>query len=206
MNAPDKLLRHPDAFRLPDAAGRDFFTRQTETVARELLGAWFVNKVRGRRYLARIVETEAYLGPEDPACHTAKGRSERNAPMWRGGGFLYVYMIYGMHHCANIVTREAGAGEAVLIRAAALLDDPASRLLSGPGKFSAAFTLTREQSGMDLVEHAQFAIHPDPVSKREIAAAPRIGVDYAGDAAQWPLRFFIAGHPAVSKPMAKKTG
>ncbi len=199
MIAPRPELRLPAGGSPPPRAGRAFFTRDTVVVARELLGALFVRRWRGRLHCARIVETEAYLGPGDPACHTARGRTPRTAPMWEGGGRLYVYLVYGMHHCANVVTRETGAGEAVLIRAAELPGDPAARLLSGPGKFAAGFALTRAHSGLDLVGHDAFSLHPDPLPARRIARAPRVGVDYAGAAARWKLRFFLKDSPAVSR-------
>src|SRR5215472_8739162 len=136
--APDPLLLiDPAALGLSEPS-RAFYRRQTEAVARDLVGAWIARRWRGRWYGARIAETEAYIGPTDAAAHSWKGRrTARVEPMYRDGGHLYVFFVYGMHSCANIVTRRAGDPQAVLLRAA---EGPASapRLLSGPGKLCAA--------------------------------------------------------------------
>ena len=136
--APDPRLRiDPDALRLREWARRDF-RRGTVAVARSLVGAWIARRWRGRWYGARIVETEAYLGAGDRAAHSWAGRrTPRVEPMYADGGHLYVFLVYGMHYCANVVTRREGVAEAVLLRAA---DGPegAPRLLSGPGKLCAA--------------------------------------------------------------------
>ena len=133
--------RRPDA-RLPLDAGtvaagtpaRAFFRRDTEGVARALIGMHIARRWRGRWYGARIVETEAYLGVEDRAAHSWGGRrTDRVAPMYADGGHLYVFFVYGMHHCANVVTRRAGVPEAVLLRAAEGPAGAPPRLLSGPG-------------------------------------------------------------------------
>jgi DNA-3-methyladenine glycosylase len=119
--------------------------------------------------------------------------------MYLPGGHLYVFFVYGMHLCANVVTREEGVGEAVLIRAA---EGPAGadpRLLAGPAKFCRALAIRLEHTGTDLTGSGPFSIHPDPVAPRRIARGSRVGVDYAGDAARWPLRYWIRDSPAVSK-------
>src|SRR5512132_861450 len=127
----------------PPAAGfteapRAFYRRETVAAARDLLGAWIARRWRGRWYGARIVETEAYLGPTDAAAHSWKGRrTARVEPMYRDGGHIYVFFIYGMYNCANIVTRSAGDPQAVLLRAAEGPADCPPRLLSGPGKLCA---------------------------------------------------------------------
>ncbi len=179
-------------------AGREFFLRDTRFVARALLGGWFVRRSRGRLYGARLVEVEAYLGARDAAAHTAGGRrTPRNEPMYRAGGHLYVYFVYGMHHCANLVTGPEGVGEAVLLRAA-MVDGAPHELLRGPAKFCKAFSLNRSHCGLDLVIHKDFDFYLDPIPRGRIALSPRIGVDYAGAAAQWKLRYFIKDNPAVS--------
>jgi DNA-3-methyladenine glycosylase len=183
-----------------DSAPRSFFRRPTRTVARQLLGAWLVRQSEGRLYAARIVEVEAYLGAGDAAAHSRGGRrTERVEPMWGDGGLLYVFQVYGMHFCANVVTRRAGRPEAVLLRAARHPRAPLSAL-SGPGRLARAFGLSREHSGLDLVGNREWEIRPEPVSRASIIASPRIGVDYAGEAASWPLRYSIRGEPAVSRP------
>jgi len=184
------------------AAGRAFFLRDTETVARELLGGWLVRRIGQRLYAARLTEVEAYLGVDDPACHSFGGRrTARVEPMYRDGGHLYVFLVYGIHCCANVVTREEGVPQAVLLRAAQSerAEVPAS-LLSGPAKLCRALGIDRRYSGLDLLEDARFGLYPDPVPARRIVASPRIGVDYAGEAATWPLRFCIGDAPSLSRP------
>jgi DNA-3-methyladenine glycosylase len=119
--------------------------------------------------------------------------------MYREGGHLYVFAIYGMHHCANVVTREAGNPQAVLLRACEPPEGAPEHLLSGPGKLCAALGITRMDSGEDLVDGERFAIFRRRGARRpRIGVSPRIGVDYAGEAAAWPLRFFDADSGAVS--------
>jgi len=202
-------LRPRADLRLPPDAGslgrasREFFLAPTEVVARRLLGAWLVRPWRGRAYGARIVEVEAYLGTGDAAAHSFGGRrTERVEPMYGPGGLLYVFAVYGMHYCANVVTRKEGVPQAVLIRAA---EHPvaAAEALSGPARLCRALGIVRADSGRDLAGGAGWEIRPDPVARRLVAASPRIGVDYAGEAAEWPLRFSIIGNPAVSRPPAR---
>lgn len=181
-------------------AGRDFFFRDTRQVARELLGAWFVRKVKGELYGARLVEVEAYLGEKDAAAHSYKGRrTARVEPMYDSGGHLYVFQVYGIHFCANVVTREEGVAQAVLIRAASHPRLPPNEL-SGPGKFCKIFGIRKELSGADLANSSEFEIRPDPVSAGQIQTSPRIGVDYAGAARHWRLRYSLKGDPAVTRP------
>ncbi len=198
MSRPDPRLRlAPES--LPPAASRDFFLRPTRTVARQALGGWFVRRWRGNYYGARLVEVEAYLGARDRAAHTWNGRrTARTEPMYAAGGHLYVYFVYGLHHCGNLVTRPADTGEAVLIRAAEIADDPAARLLSGPAKFCAALGISRIHSGLDLTEDGEFSFHPAPVPAHAIARSARIGVAYAGEAALWPLRYTLKKSVAIS--------
>ena len=188
-----------DPARLPSrAATRAFFRRDTRVVARQLLGAWLLRTSGGKTHGARIVEVEAYLGAGDAAAHSRGGRrTPRVEPMYGDGGLLYVFQVYGMHFCANVVTRRPGVAEAVLLRAASHPGaDP--RLLSGPGKLCAAMGITTLHTGGDLLASPEFEIRLDPVPRSRVARGPRIGVDYAGDAKDWPLRYWIAGEPAVS--------
>ena len=179
--------------------GRAFFRRDTVRVARDLVGAWIARRWRGRWYGGRIVETEAYLGPADRAAHSWGGRrTSRNEPMYADGGHLYVFLVYGMHDCANVVTRREGVAEAVLLRAAEGPED-APRLLSGPGKLCAALGITTSDSGRDLVGESPMRILlPGRRARRRLAVTPRIGIDYAGEAKDWPLRFYDPESPAVS--------
>ncbi len=199
---PRADLRLPTEALSLRRATRGFFLAPTEVVARRLLGAWFVRTWRGRPYGARIVEVEAYLGAEDAAAHSFGGRrTARVEPMYGPGGLLYVFAVYGMHYCANVVTREEGVPQAVLIRGA---EHPgAGEALSGPAKFCRALGIVRSDSGRDLAGGAGWEIRPDPVARRLVEVSPRIGVDYAGEAAGWPLRFSISGNPAVSRPPAR---
>jgi DNA-3-methyladenine glycosylase len=198
--APDKRLRFdPEALGLRGAR-RSFFRRDTVAVARDLIGAWFARRYRGSWYGGHIVETEAYVGPRDAAAHSWKGRrTPRVEPMYGDGGLLYVFFVYGMHHCANVVTRVAGDPQAVLLRAAEGPEGAPARLLSGPARLCAALGVTRAASGMDLVEGERFRIFLAAGQRPAIGVSPRIGVDYAGDAAGWPLRFFDRGSFAVSR-------
>lgn len=196
---PDRRLQFdPEALGLsrPD---RRFFQRPTVTVARDLLGAWFARRYGGRWYGAKIVETEAYLGPADRAAHSWGGRrTARVEPMYADGGHLYVYFVYGMHFCANVVTRREGIPEAVLLRAGEGPDGAPARLLSGPAKLCAALGITTRDSGRDLLE-GPVRIFQRRGRRPPIVVSPRVGVDYAGDAADWPLRFFDADSPGVSR-------
>ncbi len=168
--APDPRLRiDPDALGLREWVRADF-RRGTVTVARSLVGAWIARRSRGRWYGARIVETEAYLGAGDRAAHSWAGRrTPRVEPMYADGGHLYVFLVYGMHDCANVVTRREGVAEAVLLRAA---DGPdgAPRLLSGPGKLCSALGITTADSGLDLAGDES-----DPDLSPPAPARPRIG-------------------------------
>lgn len=180
-------------------AGRAFFLRPTELVGRELLGCWLVRRWRGRLYGARIVEAEAYLGEGDRAAHSFGGRrTPRVEPMYGPGGLLYVFAVYGMHFCANVVTRRAGVAQAVLIRAG---DHPrvAPAFLRGPARLCRALGITGRDSGRDLVGGGRFEIRLAREGEPAVEISPRIGVDYAREAREWPLRFAITGNPAVSR-------
>ena len=196
--APDPRLRiDPDALRLREWVRRDF-RRGTVAVARSLVGSWIARRSRGRWYGARIVETEAYLGAGDRAAHSWAGRrTPRVEPMYADGGHLYVFLVYGMHFCANVVTRREGVGEAVLLRAAEA-PDGAPRILSGPGKLCNALGITTVDSGLDLAADESIRIFRQPGRRPRIGVSPRIGIDYAGEAKSWPLRFFDQDSAAVS--------
>ena len=196
--APDPRLRiDPQALGLLEAP-RGFYRRGTIVVARALVGAWIGRRWRGHWYAARIVETEAYVGVADRASHSWAGRrTARVEPMYADGGHLYVFLVYGMHHCANVVTRREGVPEAVLLRAADGPED-APRLLSGPGKLCAALGITTADSGLDLAGGGGVRIFRSRATRPRIGVSPRIGIDYAGDAKDWPLRFFDRDSAAVS--------
>jgi DNA-3-methyladenine glycosylase len=175
-----------------------FFARRSDAVARALLGKTLVCGDRA----GVIVETEAYLGPDDLASHARFGKTERNAVMFGPGGVAYVYLIYGMYDMFNVVTGPDGRAEAVLVRAL----EPARGLTGGaaaargPGKLTRALGISRRHNGTDLVRSDDlFLAGGARVAPERIACGPRIGVDYAGDWAAAPLRFWIEGHPAVSR-------
>ncbi|HDL03973.1 MAG TPA: DNA-3-methyladenine glycosylase, partial [candidate division Zixibacteria bacterium] len=141
---------------------REFYLRPTLDVARDLIGKYLVFKTGGKVLSARLVEVEAYIGENDPACHAAVGRTDRNDIMYGPGGYSYVYFIYGMYHCLNVVTENEGFPAAVLIRGAepvegieimlSQFDNKKNNgLTSGPGKLCKAFGLSREHNGLDLV-------------------------------------------------------
>ena len=199
--SPDPRLRFdPDTLGLLEFP-RAFYRGDTAEIAQALIGAWFARRCGEQWFGARLVETEAYLGSGDAAAHSYRGRrTPRVEPMYMDGGHLYVYFVYGMHHCANIVTRPAGVAEAVLLRAA---EDPGgeySKLLSGPGRFCAALGLTKAWSGVDLLDGDDLRLFRGRGSKPQIGVTARIGVDYSGEARDRPLRFFDRNSPAVSGP------
>jgi DNA-3-methyladenine glycosylase len=190
-----------------------FYARDTEIVARELLGCLLVSTVGGARVSGRIVETEAYLGPHDPASHAAEriGRTRRNTSMFAAPGTAYVYRIYGVHWCLNAVTMRIDYPSAVLIRALEPVDGSevmrrrrwpnvppgADRLIaSGPGKLATALAITGELDGHDLVQPPLFIEPGEPVADTNVSVGPRIGITQAAD---WPLRFCVANSQWVSK-------
>jgi DNA-3-methyladenine glycosylase len=182
---------------------RGFYARPTTTVARELLGKILVRHTPGgTTLLARIVEVEAYLGVRDAASHARRGPTPRSAIMFGPPGFLYVYLIYGMHNCMNFVTEADGTAGAVLIRAATpIFGFPERRrLLTGPGKLCAGLGITRADLGHDLTRPGNFYVADDGSRPPRRATSARIGVEYAGAWAARKLRFYVAGSPDVSKP------
>jgi DNA-3-methyladenine glycosylase len=190
----------------------------------------------GTARVGRIVEVEAYGGPEDRASHARTGRTARNAAMWGPAGAAYVYRVYGMHDCLNIVTGPAGAASAVLIRAveplagleairaariarataerraerrdavaatARVARVPDRRLASGPALVAAAFSVSRDDDGHDLLDPGA-GLRLEPASPDDpppvVGTGPRIGVAYAGEPwASLARRYFVAGHPSVSR-------
>jgi DNA-3-methyladenine glycosylase len=200
VKRPDSRLEFDPAAQRLFEPPRAFYRRGTVTVARSLVGAWIARRFRGRWYGGRIVETEAYLGPKDRAAHSWAGRrTERVEPMYAEGGHLYVFLVYGMHHCANVVTRAAGVPEAVLLRAAEGPELAPPRLMAGPGKLCAALGITVADSGRDLVGGGPIRVFARRARRASLGVSVRIGVDYAGVAKDWPLRFYDRGSAAVSR-------
>ncbi len=194
---------------------RSFYLRDAVSIARALLGQRLVTRVDGRRTSGIIVETEAYLGAPDKAAHSyGDRRTPRNESMWGVGGSLYVYFVYGMHHCANVVTGQVGEPLAVLLRAVEpdggidimFRRRPRARretdLCSGPGKLCQALAISRSLDGADLTVSESVTIErvrrrPLPASR--VASGPRIGIGYAEEWQHEPLRFWVRDNPHVSK-------
>ena len=176
---------------------RSFYDRDTATVARELLGKWLVRRDRGGMHVGRIVEVEAYVGPHDLACHSSKGLTQRTRVMFGPPGHAYVYLIYGMYHCLNVVTEGEGIGAAVLLRAIEPVLNVAGRT-SGPGLLCRAMQIDLRLNGCDLIGDELFLAEPDMMARFTTVKGPRIGVDYAGIWARRRLRFYIRGNPFVS--------
>jgi len=176
-----------------------FYRRDTLEVSRDLLGRVICRRDgQGRVLRGRVVEVEAYVGPDDRASHAHRGRTPRNGSMFASGGLAYVYLIYGVHHCLNIVTGAQDFPAAVLIRAA---EAPLSgRSATGPGRLCRAFEIDRELDGASLLARELWLEQGRPVADREVRRTPRIGVDYAGAWARRRFRFVIRGHAAVSGP------
>ena len=182
---------------MADPLARSFYARGTLTVARELLGMHLVRAHTGRVQVGRIVEVEAYKGPADLAAHSSKGRTQRTQVMFGPPGHAYVYLIYGFWHCLNVVTAADGVPHAVLIRALEPIAD-VENTTHGPGLLCRALHIDRALNGADLVGEPLRIEKPATYRKPRIARATRIGVDYAGDWAHKPWRFFDADSPYVS--------
>ncbi len=199
---------------------RSFYLRPTVQVAQNLLGMIMVRRWRTETLKGRIVETEAYLGEQDPASHAYRGMTTRNEVMFGIGGHLYVYFTYGMHYCCNVVTEEEGIGHAVLIRALEPLDGlrtmarnrnvalpggtsadfplrVLTQLCSGPGKLCQALNITRKENGIDLCG-SEIWIGDDhsDLPRSSIVTSTRVGIT-GGTTHEW--RFFIKDNPFVSK-------
>jgi DNA-3-methyladenine glycosylase (3mg) len=180
--------------------GSEFFDRDTVVVARDLLGKVLVREMEGRRLWGRLVEVEAYLGPDDLAAHSSGGRrSPRNEVMYGAPGHAYVYFTYGMHHCLNFVTQPQGIPQAVLVRA--LEPGPGVGRCSGPGLVCRALNIDRTLNGVDLVPPALYVID-DHAAARRIFETPRIGIGDQGDWTDRALRFCLES-PDLSRPLKR---
>jgi DNA-3-methyladenine glycosylase len=175
-----------------------FYRRPALTVARDLLGRTLCRELPDGAVLrGRLVEVEAYDGPADRASHAFRGITKRNRWMFEHGGIAYVYLVYGMHHCLNIVTGDAGHPAAVLLRAAESPDGATSA--SGPGRLTRAFQVDRALDGSSFLAGPLWLEAGEPVDDRDVRRTPRIGVDYAGSWASKRYRFIIKGHHDVSR-------
>jgi len=166
---------------------RIYFNRSTLTVARSLIGKYLVRSIDGRMLAGKIVEVEAYVGPQDKACHASKGRTQRTDVMFGSGGVAYVYLIYGMYHCLNVVTEREEFPSAILIRAIEI----DGKLIDGPGRLCRALQIDRRLNRVDLTtgEFLWFEDRGILVERGDVGTHPRVGVDYAGEWAKKPWRF-----------------
>ncbi len=188
--------------------GENFFIQHTECVAKNLIGKVLVRKINNQYVAAMIVETEAYLSENDFASHSALGKTNRNKAMFARGGTIYVYKIYGVHHCVNFSTEEEGKGCAVLIRAGVPIvgidlfkqsgnNRSLERLLSGPGNFARGFNFTIEDNEKNLFSEELFVQDYLNFSDEEIGISQRIGIVKSREL---PLRFYLRGCKSVSVP------
>lgn len=197
----------------------DFFKRDTVEVAKSLIGKKIIRNISGNFFCAKIVETEAYLGLEDRACHSYGGRiTDRNKTLYLPGGHIYVYLIYGMYDLLNIVTRDEEHPEAVLIRGVEPLENldgisknrfgkayeelstyQRKNLSNGPGKLSMALEINRSLNGKILSKNYLYIREGEEVPEKDLVITKRIGIDYAGEDANLPLRFCLRDNPYVSK-------
>ena len=188
-----------------------FFRQDTVELARKLLGCLLVHRTPDGVAGGMIVETEAYVGAIDKACHAYRNRSERTEIMYQDGGYAYVYFIYGMHYCFNVVTGPEGEGNAVLVRALEPIiglglmrkrrqTNQLRSLCSGPGRLCQALAITKNEYGMDIcaANSPLQLIQYRHIPNADIIATPRINVAYAEEAAVWPWRFSVKENPYVS--------
>ena len=187
-----------------------FYRQPTLEVAASLLGKILVRRLNGKNLAGKIVETEAYIGPDDLACHASKGKTPRTAILFENGGCAYVYMIYGFYFCLNAVTEAEGYPAAVLIRGIEPLEQIATMrklrrnpkhdrdIASGPGKLCMAMAIDKRLNGANLSGDTLW-IEDRKLTVDEIEVSPRVGVDYAGEYKDKPWRFYIRGNPHVSR-------
>jgi DNA-3-methyladenine glycosylase len=172
-----------------------FYRRPTLVVARDLLGRTLCRELPDGTVLrGRLVEVEAYDGPNDRASHAFRGLTKRNRFMFEPGGLAYVYLVYGMHHCLNIVTGEAGYPAAVLLRGAT---SPNRANAFGPGRLTRAFSVDRTLDGSSFLSGPLWLEAGEPVPDRSVRRTPRIGVDYAGSWASRRFRFVVKQGPVA---------
>jgi len=186
----------------PSPLPQTFFNRPTLTVAKGLLGKVLNTQTSSGILQTKIVDVEAYVGPKDKACHASKGRTKRTEIMFGPAGFTYVYLIYGMYHCLNIVTEQEEFPAAILIRGLEILREDHSpdlpRRIDGPGRVCRFLEIDRTHNGLDATLGTALWIedHGLAVSKKHIQALPRIGVDYAGEWAKKLWRFCLTVPPS----------
>jgi DNA-3-methyladenine glycosylase len=178
---------------------RSFYDRDTVLVARDLLGKFLVHVAAGAERVGRIVEVEAYLGEHDLAAHSSKGLTSRTKVMFGPPGRAYVYFVYGMYFCMNVVTEREGHASAVLVRAIEPVKNIEGRT-QGPGLVCRAMGIDKKLNGYDLLSDDFYIAQIDGAEPLRVVKRPRIGVDYARHWAKRHLRFYIKGNPFVSRP------
>lgn len=181
-----------------DKLNRAFYERDTIEVANDLLGKHLVHLENGIQRVGKIVEVEAYLGQHDLACHSSKGLTKRTQVMFGPAGYAYVYLIYGIYHCVNVVTEKEGQGAAVLIRAVEPLLNIATRT-QGPGLLCKAMGIDKRLNGHDLLSDDFFITTCPDQLPMTIIKKPRVGVHYAKHWEKRLLRFYIKNNPYVSR-------
>ncbi|SDK19971.1 DNA-3-methyladenine glycosylase [Natronincola ferrireducens] len=199
--------------------GREFYNRPTLEVAKDLLGKYLVHHRGGKQLIGKIVETEAYMADLDKACHAYNNKlTPRTQVLFGLPGTAYVYLIYGMYHCFNVVTEEEGKGAAVLIRAIEPIEgletmgvnrykksfhdvskSQLKNLTNGPGKLCIAMEITKANNEMDLCGDRLYIREADEKASLDIVTTTRINIDYAEEAIDFPWRFYIKDNPYVSK-------
>ena len=199
---------------------REFYMDETLEVSKKLLGKLLVHKINEMELVGKIVEVEAYMGPHDKAAHSYNNRrTERVEVMYGPPGFAYIFAIYGMNYCMNIVTAKVGIPNAILIRALEPVSDlnyislnrynkkysdlsrtQIRNLTNGPGKLCKALKIDKSCYGEDLCGDKLYLLEEASGEEFEICTSPRINIDYAGEAIHYPWRFFIKGNPFVSLP------
>ncbi len=213
---PGRKTRPGLISRSPRALARDFYDRPTLTVAKELLGKVLVHRAPGGVAAGMIVETEAYIGEDDPACHAAPGPTARNAPLYGPPGFAYVYLNYGIHYLVNAVTESEGHPAAVLIRALQPIEGirlmrrrraPDGRhideadLCRGPGNLTRALGISLSDNWLDLTS-SRLSIEDRGLRPEAVSFGPRIGIRVAVDR---PWRCWVVDHPSVSRPRSAQS-
>jgi len=177
-----------------------FYHQNTFKIAEELLGKFIIRKIGKRALIGKIVESEAYYGPNDLASHASRGKTARTKIMFDQAGTAYIYLIYGMYYCFNIVTEAKDFPAAILIRAAEPIN--LSKKANGPGKFCRAFKIDKNLNGENLITSKKLYLVENPnekIKKSQIKKAKRIGVDYAGKYKNKLWRFYLKNNQFVSK-------
>jgi DNA-3-methyladenine glycosylase len=207
-------MRKRSKFKSGAVLLRPFFERQTLIVAKDLLGKYLVREDETGLLRGRIVEVEAYVGPEDRASHASRGRTKRTDVMFGPPGIAYVYLIYGMHHCFNVVTERTGYPAAILVRAVEAEEANGSAkarpvLVDGPGRVCRWLHIDRCHDGLDVTTGQSLWMEDrgDRIADHRILCFPRIGVDYAGEWAAKPWRFRVEGFSSAAglKPSRKSS-